>query len=525
VSTSLKKALGVVGRHPDAACLLLVLVVATAFKVGFALRIPPFIAKDSQAYFLPAYDMVHSGQFELGLRRTPGYPVFLAGALALVGDDLRGVILVQHLLGVATAGLTFALGRLTFGSRQALGRVVGVIAGLLSAVSAPLVAYEHYLLTETLFAFTVTAMLVCLVWAARSSRGRLWLLGGVLVGVSAMVKPIGQGFVPIAVVSAYLASASWRPRLRRWLAWPAPSRVALAAACLVVVGYVLAIGSWTIRNQLTYNLATPSTFGRTLIARTASYDRGFTFGDPAHPDADPNRERALRIVQQGADRGDSDGTIAQRLRQELDLDPIEVNAVMRDLALQAIARQPLYFVDGSLRFALRIFNGIEIRLRDHEAERRDVVWDDRTKALLDGPRSDDDARAASQLLRVWQPSLWAPLPLILFGLGLVGALAGYGRPGLALGAAVAFLIVASAALNGPQERYRYPVDPAIAVLMAGGVASLAAMLVSIVRHAQAGEPAHDPDLSQAASGPLPLPPSPAAAGDGEPVGAGSGAAR
>ena len=70
-------------------------------------------------------------------------------------------------------------------------------------------------------------------------------------------------------------------------------------------------------------------------------------------------------------------------------------------ALQAIARQPYYFVDGSLRFALRIFNGIEIRLRDHEAERRDVVWEDRTKPLLDGPRSDDDARAASQLFRVY----------------------------------------------------------------------------------------------------------------------------
>ena len=37
------------------------------------------------------------------------------------------------------------------------------------------------------------------------------------------------------------------------------------------------------------------------------------------------------------------------------------------------------------------------------------------------------------------------------------------------------LVVASAALNGPQERYRYPVDPAIAVLMASGVA--AAVLV------------------------------------------------
>ena len=159
-------------------------------------------------------------------------------------------------------------------------------------------------------------------------------------------------------------------------------RPTLLACGLVVVGYALAVAPWTIRNQLAYNLATPSTFGRTMIARTASYDRGFVFVDPSRPESDPTMARAAQIVQQGADRGDSDGTIAQRLRQELDLDPIEVNALMRDLALGAIARQPLYFVEGSLRFALRIFNGIEVRLRDHEAERRDVVWDERTRRLL-----------------------------------------------------------------------------------------------------------------------------------------------
>ena len=61
-----------------ATCLVLVVLVAAAFKLAFALRIPAFVAKDSQAYFLPAFDLVHGGQFELGLRRTPGYPLFLA---------------------------------------------------------------------------------------------------------------------------------------------------------------------------------------------------------------------------------------------------------------------------------------------------------------------------------------------------------------------------------------------------------------------------------------------------------------
>jgi 4-amino-4-deoxy-L-arabinose transferase-like glycosyltransferase len=488
MSRPLGRALGVVRTHPDVICLLLVILAALAFKLGFALRIPAFIAKDSQAYFLPAYDLVHSGQFELGLRRTPGYPLFLAGALTLVGDDLRGILLLQHLLGVGTAALAFALGRLTFGNCPVVGRTAGLAAGLLTAISAPLVAYEHYLLAETLFAFVVTAVLVSLVWATRSGRGRLWLLGGLLVGLATMVKPIAQGFLPIALAGGYLAAARWR-RLSRWASWPAPSRLALIAPGLLLTGYIVAIAPWTIRNQLAYNLATPSTFGRTLIARTASYDHGFTFVDPARPDADPRHERAARIVQQGAERGDSDGTIAQRLRQELDLDPIEVNALMRDLALQAIARQPLYFADGSLRFALRIFNGIEIRLRDHEAERRDVVWEDRTTPLLEGPRSDDDARAASQSLRYWQPSVWAPWPLVLFGLGVAMALTPYGRPGLLLGAMVAFLIASSAALNGPQERYRYPVDPAIAVLMAGGVASLVALIARLLARSRSGAPA------------------------------------
>src|SRR4051812_43828540 len=143
--------------YPDAACLMLVILAAATFKLGFALRIPPFIAKDSQAYFLPAWDLVHGNGFELGLRRTPGYPLFLAGALALGGDDLRGIVLVQHILGIVTAALAFALGRLTFGRVPAVGRVAGVVAGLLAGISAPLVAYEHYLLTETLFAFVVTA--------------------------------------------------------------------------------------------------------------------------------------------------------------------------------------------------------------------------------------------------------------------------------------------------------------------------------------------------------------------------------
>lgn len=447
----------VVRAHPDACAILFVTLVALALRLGFEFRVAPFVSKDSQSYFLPAWDLVHTGEFQLGLRRTPGYPAFLALVLGVLGDDLRGITLAQHLLGAGTAALAYLLGRMTF------GRSAGLVAGLLAALSGPLLAYEHYVLSESLFAFVLTGALSVLVLAWRRPSGRLWLLGGVLAGASALIRPVGQLVLPLALLAALVAH-------------PRPIRRGLVSCGLVLVGFALLVVPWTIRNQLAYNLGTPSTFGRTLIARTAYYDRGFVFYDPARHAEDPDvqRLRARQIVQQGARRGDSDGEIAQRLREELGLGPVEVNALMRDLAIGAIADRPLHFVQGTLRFGLHIFNGIEVRLREQDHERRDVVWQERTQHLLPSGRgSEDDFRAASWMLGWYQPARLAPLPLILFALGLVAALVvPKWRPALLPGLVVVALVLASAALDGPQERYRYPADPALGVVAAGGLMAL-----------------------------------------------------
>ncbi|MBA2448663.1 MAG: glycosyltransferase family 39 protein [Chloroflexi bacterium] len=450
-----------VSRYFDYAAILAIIAVAVLVRLFFEQGIAPFVSKDSQSYFLPAWDLLRSGELQLGLRRTPGYPLFLSLLLAVVGEDLRRVALAQHLLGVGTAALTYLLGRLTF------GRPVGLVGGLLVAISAPLLVYEHYILAEGLFTFVLTAALVGLTLGARTGRLRWYLFGGALVGLAALIRPIGQLVLPLAL----LAVAAAPPR---------SVRVGLASAGLVLAGFALFVVPWTIRNQLTHNLASPSTFGRTLIARTASYDRGFVFYDPDRPlvDADPERIRALQIVQQGSDRRQSDGEIATRLRQELDLGPVEVNAVMRDIALEAIWRQPGYFAEGTLRFAVRIFNGVEVRLRDHDQERRDVVWEERTRHLLQAsPRSDSAFRTASAMLRWYQPSQLAPLQLVLFAIGLLAALVVPAwRSALVPGLMVAMLVLASAALDGPQERYRYPADPAIGVLAAGGALALVRLM-------------------------------------------------
>ena len=63
-----------------------------------------------------------------------------------------------------------------------------------------------------------------------------------------MVKPIAQGFLPLALVAAYLVAASWRATFGQ-VRWPAPTRAALGAVALVAVGYGLAIAPWSIRTS------------------------------------------------------------------------------------------------------------------------------------------------------------------------------------------------------------------------------------------------------------------------------------
>jgi hypothetical protein len=252
------------------------------------------------------------------------------------------------------------------------------------------------------------------------------------------------------------------------------------------LGLVVALTPWTIRNQLVNDLGGTTTFGRTLIARTAYYDRGFVFYEPGWGDqGDARLVTARKIVQDGSNRRQSDGTIAGRLRQELNLGAVEVNELMRELATEAILRRPDHFVSGSILFAWDIFQGQDERVGNHVDELKDVTWQARTAHLLPGkppPSQDLAERDAQRLLNVYQPARYSTLLAAMFTIGIIGAaIRRQWCVGLAVAAAALVHILLSATLDGPQERYRYTVDPLINVIVAGGVAAAVAMALAIVR--------------------------------------------
>src|SRR6185295_3993109 len=107
--------------------LLLALVIGGVLRVEMARSAPPFlVANDSADYFSAGYHLLTNGELHLSLKRTPLYPIFLAGLTGVVGPSLERIEAGQHLLGLLTIILTYVVGRLAFGSLAAGVAALGV---------------------------------------------------------------------------------------------------------------------------------------------------------------------------------------------------------------------------------------------------------------------------------------------------------------------------------------------------------------------------------------------------------------
>ena len=445
-----------VPRHLWAA--IFVVGLALVARLAFSFRAPPFVTNDSLSYVLPGFELVHGLGFAPILKRPPLYPLFVGGVIGLFGEELRVLTLVQHLLGALTALTSFALGRLVFGT------TVGLLAGVLTALSGPLLVMEHYVMSETLFASLQLGAVLAYLRGARSSRPGLFALAGLLLGLAALTRPIAQLTLLLLLAALPWLVARWRPALR-------------AGAVLLTV-YAATVLPWMTRNALvqgTFALAGGS--GEGLAVRTIRYEQQFDFGDPPGEQLDRQTARARRIYREEAKEG-SAFELAGRLRDELNVSEIQAERYMRDVALGAIIRQPGYYVQGTADMFVKTFAGRPVRLRQDWTPWRNIDWAPRVDHLLPEPTPSED-RAFAQaeaLATLYDPARWWVALAVLGLVGTAAGLAGRHRPALLLGALVAAQLLACAALIGIEYRYRYPLDPLINVLAAGGLATIVAVL-------------------------------------------------
>lgn len=181
--------------------------------------------------------------------RPPLWPFVIAATYAMVGVSTLVVRLVCAVLGSGTCALVYLYARDLFGRRVAL------VVGVLAAIYAGMFIWDGWLFSESLFIFLQTAFLLALLRMQRTGQAAWAIIGGVLLGLSALARPNGAlllGLLALWVVGLLVF------RLLPWRLIAA--RVALMA--LVALAITL---PWTWRNYtVTGSLVPVSTVGTTL---------------------------------------------------------------------------------------------------------------------------------------------------------------------------------------------------------------------------------------------------------------------
>jgi 4-amino-4-deoxy-L-arabinose transferase-like glycosyltransferase len=447
-----------VAAHPDLFAITLIVLVATAIRVAFAFRVPVFLLRDSVGYFLPAWDLLNGYGFDISVRRTPTYPLFLVGSMMLFGEELQAIAFAQHVLGVLMAVLVYVLGR------QTVGRAAGLIAALITALNGALLISEHYLMPETVLIVLVLLTFVVFLAAMKSERRPVFFVAGLLLGLSLLCKPVAQVLIPVL---PFMLLVSYRS-VRR----------VVVPSILIGAGLVTVMVPWMLRNQLEHgSLTTAGALGQTLVARTAKHDTGFRWYDEKLADTYERREGIARqIVQNGIRQRLSDGVIYRRVQDRFGMSDAEINGFMRALSTEVILEQPWYYLRGTARMTWQLLAGEPEKLstdwKTQNARLSREEWDDRVEHLLSRASTPqrNELERASTIVSLVQPPSWGPLMPALFILGtvLVAASARL-RPALLLSLSALALIVTCAALDGPVVRYRYPADPLVALIAAGAL--------------------------------------------------------
>lgn len=171
--------------------------------------------------------------------RAPLYPYLLAFLYKLSGSSIAVAVFVQHILGAASAALTYMLGRLYF------RRSVALTAGCLAALYWPFIYFEGQLLIVTLAIFLDLCCLIALTLSLFDPRRRFPVVAGLFLGLSAIARPSVLILVP-ALPFIYYFGGRQRKRGGDWKR--SVLARALIPAAFVCAGAMVFIGPVLIRN-------------------------------------------------------------------------------------------------------------------------------------------------------------------------------------------------------------------------------------------------------------------------------------
>lgn len=475
--------------HPDVLLSVGLFVVALVPRLLYLAWAPVFIGGDSLQYFQPVYDLIDSGKFTLSLKRPPLYPWLLYASQVTLGPSFVPVIAFQHLLGAIGVVLTYGIARLAWGQGDTVrSRWIGALAAVMVAFSSPTLRWEHFLMSEGLFAFLFISIVFLVVLGLRRGGWWPWAVAGLVLGLAILTRSAGQIVLFVAPPMILLVERSWRAALFK--------TALMFAICAVITV------PWMLRNKAVYGaFTTAGAAGQNLVTFTAIHHLGeFSFDEPlvTAVDADPKMAIARREIRQGMldkmakpQNNVSGLAIFTHIRDETKMSEAEADKAMQEIAVRAILARPLVYVRHVAEnfYAIFMFDTAKV---DESLDYHWTLWDKvgwrgefRRFVGPATPAQEATYPYLAALDSIYQPEWTAGLVLVLFVAGVVlAAFTPRWRPVLALALATVGFIGIHAATVGIVPRYRVPAEPLIDVVAMGALVMLVSWAAARVRTRQ-----------------------------------------
>jgi len=376
---------------------VLVAALALALRlVLFVIDPTPLFTTDSSTYLWT------SRSFELPYVRPVGTGYFYRMVLFVI-NDLRALVAAQAGLGVLTTALAYLLARET-GIR---GRSA-VVAAMVVSVAPSTLLFERTMHGETLAVFLTALTLLLVSVALRSERPLSWLW----VGLAA----VGAYFVRTAMLSLLLSALVV---LVLW--WKVPRKRRLVASLVLIGGFVgpTLVYASAMAYQ-TRDLSGGPYFGVTHFDGASIYPLVADATDCDEPSRPPPLRAAL-CTGPPAPEGDPLAVIWAGPVQEavVRLDWPPVNAELRQLAIEAIVRDPWDYVVQAFRGIPALFGPHDLgHLLTYAANPADVGLGEFVSGSF--PRTYDfpgpgSVSPYSHALSSWYRFRW------VLGIGVLGA--------------------------------------------------------------------------------------------------------
>jgi len=189
---------------------------------------------------------------------APGYPLFLAAVIKLSHllsvDTYNLILLCQVVLGVGTLVLCYLV------ARSFLPGYWPLLPPALVAISPHLVSSGSYVLTETLFGFTLILSLYALVRAMTAGRNLDWLCAGICFGLTYLVNPVSLFLAPLMCI--FLACSIGRKTPGH------PMRKHTRHIVILLAPLVMVVAGWSVRSAISVPADQPDATGRLLTNLT-----------------------------------------------------------------------------------------------------------------------------------------------------------------------------------------------------------------------------------------------------------------